>query len=106
MNLGPVGRILHTLLQPVGIVSEFVLFEAFTRDSLAGTGIGHHKCKDSEYEEEEYQQEHDEQVDPEQDLVSTESSNHPGQRNKKNKYSDDYNRPLQKAHTNSIVLVC
>jgi hypothetical protein len=65
MNLGPVGRILHTLLQPVGIISEFVLFEAFTRDSLAGTGIGHHKCKDGEYEEEEYQQEHDEQVDPE-----------------------------------------
>lgn len=64
LDLRPVLGIVNALLQPVVVVSEFILLVAFARNSSPGSRVGDHEREDGEDEEHENEGEHDEQVRP------------------------------------------
>jgi len=63
-NSSPGVSVVHSVLKPVGVVTEPVLLVASVGKDLTGTLVGDNEGEDGEAKNKEYEQEHDEEVEP------------------------------------------
>lgn len=64
LDLLPVAGFVNLLLQPVRIVSQPVFFKSPVGHRLPRALVGHNKGKDRDGEDEDYEQKHEEEIDP------------------------------------------
>lgn len=66
LNLVPILSIIHSLLQPVWVISQSVLLIPSSGQGLTGSFVGHDEGHDGEAKQDHNQQEHHNQVDPQE----------------------------------------
>ena len=78
----PVPRVgvVHSLLQPVGVIPEPVLLIPSIGKGLTSTFVGDNEGEDGERKGEKDEQEHDQEVEPEEPRDTTTCANETGQR--------------------------
>lgn len=74
-NLIPVLVIINSFLQPVWVISKSVFFITSPGQYLSRTFIRHYKSEDGEDNAEDDEEEHDDQVEPEQPSHATARAN-------------------------------
>lgn len=106
LDLLPVARFVNLLLQPVRIVPQPVFFESPIRQHLPGALVGHNEGKDRDGEDEDYEQKHENKIDPQKECYPTAYADESryGQQHEERAYS--YNRPLQELLADWISLCC
>lgn len=70
LDLSPVVWILHTVLQPDGVISEAVFVVLSARRCPSSALAGDYEGKDCEEQEQKYDNEHEEQIEPEKPRYS------------------------------------
>ena len=66
LNIVPILGIGNPLLQPIGVITKPILLIPTTRQGLPSTLVGNSKGKDGKHEEKNYEEEHDQKVEPEE----------------------------------------
>jgi len=105
LDLIPVLIISHSLLQPVGVITETVLLVPSLRHHFAGAFVGDNESEDGEAEEDEDQDEHDEQVDPEEPCHAAARADQPRQGDQHEEHAEDDDGHVQKPVTLGSPLV-
>lgn len=67
-NTIPVLRVINSFLQPVRVITQLILLIPTITHNFPGTFVGDNEGEDSEAEEYKYEQEHDDEVDPQQPI--------------------------------------
>lgn len=91
LNLVPILGIANPLLQPIGVITEPVLLIPTIGHGLPSTLVGNSKDKDGKDEEKNYEEEHDQKVEPEEPRNTATSSDQAsyGDHHEKNAECDD-----------------
>ena len=66
VNIVPILGIGNLLLQPIGVITKPILLIPMIRQGLPSTLVGNSKDKDGKHEEKNYEEEHDQKVEPEE----------------------------------------